>query len=101
MFDKERKVDVVNKPSATGSSDEATKRIVCFREEMKVGENINRSTAIGYPDGNVYFRGSVVRPSDGNGTCSAAPMKEKSSGGHAVLVVFGQAARLKCSGLLL
>ncbi|XP_049389809.1 uncharacterized protein LOC125854335 [Solanum stenotomum] len=74
MFDKERKVDVVNKPSATGSSDEATKKIVCFREEMKVGENINRSTAIGYPDGNVYFRGSVVRPSDGNGTYSAAPM---------------------------
>lgn len=76
IFEKEKKVDVVNKPSATGSSDEATKRIVRLREEMKVGENINRSTAIGYPDGNVCFRDpcSVVRPSDGNGTCSASPM---------------------------
>nr|XP_019069017.1 uncharacterized protein LOC104646800 [Solanum lycopersicum] len=73
-FDKERKVNVVNKPSATGSSDEATKRIVCFREEMKLGESIIRSAALGYPDGNVCFRGNVVRPSDGNGTCSAAPM---------------------------
>lgn len=81
IFEKERKVDVVSKPSATGSSDEGTKRIVCFREEIKVGEDRNHSTAFGCSDGNVCFRDScsVFRPSDGNGTCYASPKKKKSS----------------------
>ncbi|KAM3270376.1 lisH domain-containing protein 05-like [Capsicum chacoense] len=76
IFEKERKVDVVNKPSATGSSDEVTKRIVHFTEEIKPGENRNRSTAIGCSDGNVCFRDScsVVHPSDENGSFFASPM---------------------------
>ncbi|CAN4084692.1 unnamed protein product [Withania somnifera] len=58
------------------NSDEATKRIVCFREEIKVGENRNHSTAIGCYDESICFRDSccVVRSSDGNGTCYASPM---------------------------
>lgn len=76
VFEKETNVDVVNKPPATGSSDEATKRIVRFREDMKLGENINSSTAIVCSDGNVCYRDScdVVLPCDGNETCYAPPM---------------------------
>ncbi|MCE3216933.1 hypothetical protein HAX54_009492 [Datura stramonium] len=76
IFEKERKVDVLNNRSATGSSDEETKRIVRFREEIKVGQNRNSSTSIGCSDGNVGFRDSsiAVRPSDGNDTCSVSPV---------------------------
>ncbi|XP_059308631.1 uncharacterized protein LOC132059843 isoform X2 [Lycium ferocissimum] len=81
IFEKEGKVDVVNKLLATGSSDEATKRVVRFREEIKVGEKKNHSTAIGLSGGNVCFGDActVVRHSDGNDTCSAIPIKKKSS----------------------
>ncbi|KAK4373253.1 hypothetical protein RND71_008637 [Anisodus tanguticus] len=76
VFEKERKVDVVNNPLATGNSEEATKRVVRFREEMKVGENKNHSTDIGLSDGNACTRDScgIIRPSEGNGTCLTCPM---------------------------
>ncbi|KAJ8563043.1 hypothetical protein K7X08_031495 [Anisodus acutangulus] len=81
IFEKERKVDAINNPLATGSSDEATKRVVRFREEIKAREKKNHSTPIGLSGGNVFFGDScaVVRNSDGNGTSSAFPIKKKSS----------------------
>ncbi|CAN4075630.1 unnamed protein product [Withania somnifera] len=100
VFGEERKIDVVNRPSATGSSDEAIKRIVCFREEIKVGENRNHSTAIGCSDGNICFRDScnVVRPSEGNGTCYASPMKNKSSWWSCCCSSSWSSCSWKCSG---
>ncbi|KAK4371074.1 hypothetical protein RND71_010549 [Anisodus tanguticus] len=93
IFEKERKVDAINNPLATGSSDEATKRVVRFREEIKAREKKNHSIPIGLSGGNVCFGDSCadVRNSDGNGTSSAFPIGQACllavGNGHAAMVV--------------
>lgn len=75
IHEKGRNVNAVNNLFAAGS-DEPTKRVVRFREEIKVGDIRNHSAAVGLSDGNKGFRDSctAVRHSDGNGMSSVFPM---------------------------
>ncbi|XP_019242639.1 PREDICTED: uncharacterized protein LOC109222776 [Nicotiana attenuata] len=80
IHEKGRNVNAVNNLLPAGS-DEPTKRVVRFREEIKVGDIRNHSAALGLSDGNKGFRDSctAVCHSDGNGTSSVFPIKKKSS----------------------